>query len=73
MKKGQREDGYWVKEKLGKRIICKNTKWKKRNQQEQKLGKKEIGKKQMWGKGKIRKIEILETGKRKITYNKGGQ
>ena len=30
-KKGYRENGYWEKEKLGKRVICKNTKWKKKN------------------------------------------
>ena len=29
--KGYRETRYWKKEKLGKRIICKITKWKKRN------------------------------------------
>ena len=23
------ENGYWEKDKLGKRVICKNTKWKK--------------------------------------------
>ena len=34
MKKGYRENGYWEKEKVGKRVICKITKWKKRNQQE---------------------------------------
>ena len=36
-------------------------------------GKKEIGKKQMLGKEKIRKIEIWETGDMKCTYNKGEQ
>ena len=36
-------------------------------------GKKEIGKKRMLGKEKIRKIEICETGKRKIMYSKGEQ
>ena len=29
MNKGYRENVFWEKEKLGKRVICKYTKWKK--------------------------------------------
>ena len=58
---------------MGKRVICKITKWKKRKREISKsrnYGEK-IGKKRVLGKEKIRKIEIWETGEMKIMYNKG--
>ena len=54
---GNHDEGIQGKWILGKRVICKNTKWKKRNQQEWKLGKKEIGKK-FWEKRKLGKLKF---------------
>ena len=72
MQKGYRENRYWEKSKLGKRVIIKTIKRKKEKIVGVEAWKNRyFCKKGFLEKKKIRRIENQETRKRKITYNKG--